>query len=211
MKATDQKRMLRFCLLVLGIGFTSTVSAQQPSLRGMLDENEERREAIRQELVPEPVNGSFRLPPLYAPSTEVTAEADRDLPPDFREDEVSPLQPLPESGSQRATDWNWSVVEWAAPNTFSNPRYFEDRMLERHGLQHHCTHLQPLASGARFFLTIPMLPYLMTISEGCECEYTLGYYRPGSCTPAFCQRPPYDRRAMVMEALSISGVMIAFP
>ena len=40
-------------------------------------------------------------------------------------------------------------------------------MLERHGHERWCC-AQPLASGARFFLTVPMMPYLMTVtgSEG---------------------------------------------
>jgi hypothetical protein len=83
-------------------------------------------------------------------------------------------------------------------------------MLERHG-QERFGHLQPLASGVRFLATFPMMPYLMTVSEPCECEYTLGYYRSGSCTPALIQRPPYERRAMVMEALVSSGLIIAVP
>jgi hypothetical protein len=83
-------------------------------------------------------------------------------------------------------------------------------MLERHGhVRWGC--FQPVASGARFFATIPMLPYLMTINEPCDCEYTLGYYRPGSCAPALVQRPPYDRRALVMEGLVVGGVVIGLP
>ena len=83
-------------------------------------------------------------------------------------------------------------------------------MLERHGHER-CGHLQPLASGARFFATVPMLPYLMTVREPCDCEYTLGYYRPGSSVPAMLQRPPYERHALIIESAAVAGAIIAFP
>jgi hypothetical protein len=83
-------------------------------------------------------------------------------------------------------------------------------MVERHGhLQ--LGHLEPFASGARFFATVPMLPYLMTIRDPCDCEYTLGYYRPGSCAPVMLQRPPLDRRAVIVESAAIAGAVIAIP
>ena len=123
---------------------------------------------------------------------------------------------MPESGNERADVWNWTICSWAAANTFSNPRYFEDRMLERHGHQRLANHrfgkhLQPVASGARFFATVPMLPYLMTVRDPCDCEYTLGYYHAGSRTPGLLQRPPLDRRALIMESAVVAGVMVAFP
>ena len=122
---------------------------------------------------------------------------------------------LPESGTDRilgedAMGWSWTVARWEAANTFSNPRYFEDRMLERHGHQRSC-YLQPAISGARFFGSIAMLPYLMSISPPCECEYTLGYYRSGSCAPRLAQRPPRDRRAILTEAAAVTSGILIFP
>lgn len=201
---------MRVCLLVAIASTTAAVQAQRPPVLGLLEENQRRRQAIREEFVPVPVDGRFRMPPLEAPSTSIMAKGEDQVPRDFRDDQGTVTEPLPEGGSQRAASWNWTVKNWEAANTFSNPRYFEDRMLERHG-QERFGCCQPLASGARFFATVPMLPYLMTVSEPCDCEYTLGYYRSGSCTPAFIQRPPYERRAMVMEALVVSGVTIGFP
>ena len=83
-------------------------------------------------------------------------------------------------------------------------------MLERHG-QEHDSHLQPLVSGARFFATVPMLPYLMVVRDPFDCESTLGYYRSGSCAPMMLQRPPYERRAAIGEAAAIAATIIAFP
>ncbi len=206
----DRNWIVRLGLLLAGVLTTAGVSAQQPVDGGMLDENELLRRALREDLIPETIEGRFRLPPLDAPSTTIRISEDRQSPQDYRDEQAAPTMLLPESASQRGAPWNWTVVNWAAANTFSNPRYFEDRMLERHG-QERWGHLQPLASGARFLATFPMMPYLMTVSEPCECEYTLGYYRSGSCTPALMQRPPYDRRALIMESLVASGLIIGFP
>ena len=179
---------------------------------------------IDRKTMPQREAGGFVLPDLVAASTEVEVASrldsiDQDrLPP--KENGQQPSKetagrdpvtvPLPESAADRDAEWNWTIAEWAAPNTFSNPRYFEDRMLERHG-HRRWGHLQPAVAGARFFATIPMLPYLMTVREPNDCEYTLGYFRPGSCTPAFLQRPPYERRALVVESAVVAGTMIAFP
>ena len=62
------------------------------------------------------------------------------------------------------------------------PLYFEEINLERYG--YGCGWcLQPGASAAHFFGTVPALPYLMTVDCPHECIYTLGHYRPGSCPP----------------------------
>jgi hypothetical protein len=208
MKLTDWNGMARVCLLLAGwTAISAGASAQEAAMEGMLESGRALRNTIREDLIPQAVNGSFLLPALDAPSTTVDAGERGQVPKDFRDDQTVPVIPLPESGTQREAPWNWTVLNWEAPNTFSNPRYFEDRMLERHGHQR-CGHLQPLASGTRFFLTIPMMPYLMTVSEPCECEYTLGYFRPGSRAPALFQRPPYERRALVMEGLAASGLVL---
>ena len=210
MRPTDRHRIMRICLLIATFSTTLAVNAQESAFDGMLQENQRPRRTIREELVPEAIDGRFRLPTLDAPSTTLTIAENRQAPQSYLDERDAPTAQLPESASQRGVPWNWTVLNWEAADTFSNPRYFEDRMLERHG-QECFGHFQPLASGARFFATVPMLPYLMTVSEPCECEYTLGYYRSGSRTPAFMQRPPYERRAMIMEGLVVSGVVIGFP
>ncbi len=69
---------------------------------------------------------------------------------------------------------------WTASGLCHKPLYFEDVQLERYG--HMCgPWLQPFASGANFFLTIPILPYKMGLELPNECMFTLGYYRPGDC------------------------------
>ncbi|WP_200836798.1 hypothetical protein [Rubripirellula obstinata] len=187
------------------------------------DEEEEEEDGIlgsqATESLPTVSGGRFNIPMIAAVSTATSDVGNGSTPDGFRTDAPRPLAPLPELASERRSigqdsgydaSWTWSVGRWAAANTFSNPRYFEDVMLERHGHQR-WGHLQPVASGIRFFTTIPMLPYKMAIKPPCECEYTMGYYRTGSCAPALYQRPPWDRKAILAESAAVATGMILIP
>ncbi len=153
--------------------------------------------------------GEFQLPDLRAPTIDLTVVGNGRLPDVMDSPVATRAEPLSE-GPTRSGAWALSAYLWHAPNTFSNPLYFEDVMLERHG-QERFPCLQPMISGARFFATVPMLPYLATVQHPCECTYTLGYYRSGTCAPALCQRPPYQRNAAIVEAAAISGAILALP
>jgi hypothetical protein len=202
-----------FTVMLAVVVLAPSSNAQQPEQlpqQIMVDEDDDVRAAARKDIIPELVAGHFRLPPMQAPTIATGDIGNGRTPDGFRRGAQTPTESLPESPLQRGEEWELTVCSWAAPNTFSNPRYFEDRMVERHGhLQ--LGPLQPFASGARFFATFPMLPYLMTVRNPCECEYTLGYYRPGSCAPVMLQRPPLDRRAVIVESAAIAGAVIAFP
>ena len=155
--------------------------------------------------------GRVVLPPLIAPTMATADIGNGRVPEGFRGGDAAPTQTLPESPADRGQSWNWTLGHWAAANTFSHPRYFEDRMLERHGHERY-PRLQPMASGVRFFATVPMLPYLMIVRDPCDCESTLGYYRLRVlCAPILKQRPPFERRAAIGEAAAIAGTIIAFP
>ena len=83
-------------------------------------------------------------------------------------------------------------------------------MLERHGHERF-PKLTPLLSGARFFATVPALPYLMAINPACDYDYHLGYYRPGTRAPALLQRPPYERRAAIIQGAATATGILIFP
>ncbi len=159
--------------------------------------------------------GRFVLPPLRAVSIAEKSIGSGHVPKTVSAgDELNRIA-LPENGDQRVAHsgegyWPELIRPWAAPNTFSHPLYFEDRMLERHGLERWGC-FQPLASGTRFFTTLPMLPYLATVQPPCEFIYSKGYYRVGSPVPKFFQRPPLERRAIIVEAAAVSGAFIALP
>ncbi|MEL6894824.1 MAG: hypothetical protein AAFP90_01835 [Planctomycetota bacterium] len=67
------------------------------------------------------------------------------------------------------------------------------------------------SSGARFFGSVPLLPYKMALQHPCECEYTMGNFRTGSCAPMLLQRLPRDRRAIATSAIVTAGAVVAFP
>ena len=101
-------------------------------------------------------------------------------------------------------------VSWKPANVCHLPLYFEDAMLERHG-HVRWGHAQPIVSGAKFLATMPLLPYLKTLQPPCEYRYTLGHFRPGSCAPALKDHLPWDRRAAVVETVSLGAFFWAAP
>jgi hypothetical protein len=99
---------------------------------------------------------------------------------------------------------------WTASQLCHKPLYFEDVQLERYG---HMAGpwVQPLASAANFFLTIPILPYKMGLETPNECVYTLGYYRPGDCAPYLFDPLPISVRGLFFEGGAWVGACAAFP
>ena len=95
--------------------------------------------------------------------------------------------------------WSQTDFMWKASGLCHKPLYFEDSHLERYG-HSIFPHLQPVISGAGFFLTFPILPYKMGLEPPTECIYTLGYYRPGDCAPHMLDPIPLSVRAGLFEA-----------
>lgn len=155
-------------------------------------------------------SGRIDLPPLRAVTIETDSIGNGSTPKPFDTQGKDPGQNLIEEPSQRGPGWAWSNYEFAAANTFSHPLYFEDVMLERHGHERFPL-LQPMVSGARFFATVPMLPYLMTVRNPCDYEYKMGHFRTGDPVHPYFQRPPYVGRAAAVEALWITGAVLVIP
>ncbi len=109
-----------------------------------------------------------------------------------------------------ARNWLPSKYQWHASALCHKPLYFEDVQLERYG--HTAGPIrQPILSGAHFFLNIAALPYNMAINPPAECQYALGYYRPGSCAPWMIQPIPLSLRGALAEAGAIAGGIYLFP
>ena len=106
--------------------------------------------------------------------------------------------------------WAKTAQHWSATNLQYEPLYFEEVNLERYGYTS-CRSLQPLISAARFFVTIPLLPYKMVLQRPCRPRYALGHYRPGSCAPWYWQRLPVQARAGLAEAGIIVGLVFLIP
>jgi hypothetical protein len=118
---------------------------------------------------------------------------------------------MPLVGDQRLEGgWGDQMFNWSATQFCHQPLYFEEANLERYG--YGCRPcLQPLVSGAHFFLTVPALPYKMVVNPPRECVYTLGYYRPGDRVPWQRNFLPWDTRAAVVEAGVAVGLVFLIP
>jgi len=106
--------------------------------------------------------------------------------------------------------WGSITYTWKASALCHKPLYFEEVALERYGHSRGPV-LDPLVSAAHFFITVPMLPYEMGVEPPHECEYTLGYYRPGSCAPWIIDGFPVSLRGMALEFTTVTGAAFAIP
>jgi hypothetical protein len=106
--------------------------------------------------------------------------------------------------------WEPSTFHWTASALCHRPVYFEDLQLERYG---HVfgPWLQSVASGGHFFLSVPALPYAVGLFPPNECIYTLGYYRPGSCTPYMFDALPLSIRGILYEGGVWTGMAFLIP
>jgi hypothetical protein len=117
--------------------------------------------------------------------------------------------------------WSVAAYNWEATCFYHRPLYFEEVNLERYGYQcgdrcccwncgyEYC--LQPAASAAHFFGTIPALPYCMAVDCPGDHIYTLGHYRPGSCNPRRRHWPPFDPIAAAAEGGIWTALIFAIP
>lgn len=106
--------------------------------------------------------------------------------------------------------WQCITYNWKASGLCHKPLYFEDVQLERYGHSHKPL-TQMVLSGAHFFATLPVLPYKMGLEPPCECIYSLGYYRPGSCAPYLVEPIPFSLRAALFEAGAVAGGILLIP
>jgi hypothetical protein len=106
--------------------------------------------------------------------------------------------------------WGTFTYQWDATCLCYRPLYFEEINLERYGYECDCC-LQPAASAAHFFATVPALPYCMAVDCPRACKYTLGHYRPGSCPPWRWHWPPCDLLAAAATGGVYTGLIFMIP
>lgn len=99
---------------------------------------------------------------------------------------------------------------WWASDLFSNPLYFEDAPLERYG-HSYCDPLQPFVSAGLFSTQLVGLPYQMAIDPFCSKMHSLGWYRPGECTPHKFYQVPLSLRAAAAQARVMAGMVVLLP
>lgn len=121
-----------------------------------------------------------------------------------------PQECLIEQVAYQERSWQHSKVTWKASNLCHKPLYFEDVNLERYG--HDAgPFAQPIISSAHFFANIAVLPYKMGVHQPSECQYTLGYYRPGNCAPWIVPPVPISLRGGLYQAAAMTGAFWLIP
>jgi hypothetical protein len=102
-----------------------------------------------------------------------------------------------------------TMFTWKAAGYCHKPLYFEDWTLERYGHSH--GYLDPVFSGAHFFVTLTVLPYKMGVELPWECVYPLGHYRPGDCAPWMVPAVPISCRGLATQAATVTGLVFLLP
>lgn len=175
------------------------------------ESNEQASEPPPEEVpAPRESNESRAFRPITSVTVDVSLPAGL-LPGDDAESSTDPTAGIPESGDGRlAGAWASSQFPWEATALCHRPLYFEQANLERYGYGVHPL-LQPAASSAHFFLSIPALPYKMVVDRPRDCIYTLGHYRPGSRVPWRRNLPPWQAGAAGFEAATAVGLVFLIP
>ncbi len=101
--------------------------------------------------------------------------------------------------------WAPQTATWYASSLCHKPLYFENVQLERYG-HSHGPFLQPVASTVHFFGRLFFLPYNTAIHPPNECQYALGFYRPGNCAPWLRDPFPISLAGAVRQGTFYSGV-----
>ncbi len=103
-----------------------------------------------------------------------------------------------------------TTLTWKATGACHKPLYFEEVQLERYGHEWGPV-VQPALSTITFFGNLAVLPYKMGIHPPNECQYPLGYYRPGECAPWTCGPVPISLRGALVQAGFVTGTAWALP
>lgn len=115
-----------------------------------------------------------------------------------------PTEFQPTVGQYEVRNWTTQTFTWKASGLCHKPLYFEEVQLERYG--HSAGPVkQTMLSGAHFFGNILFLPYKMGLNPPNECQYALGYYRPGDCAPWLLHAVPISARGALWQTGAVLG------
>lgn len=125
---------------------------------------------------------------------------------------ISQFWQIPElcsAGNQRSESRSWApqTYAWQASALCHKPLYFENVQLERYGHTHGPLR-QPIHSVAHFFVSLITVPYQTGIHPANECQYALGFYRPGDCAPWLKNPIPFSLNGAARQAFVTTGVAV---
>lgn len=156
---------------------------------------------------PLPASDAWDLKPIGAVSLDIAAP-DGDFPENMAAPYLDAAGEYTDQSNLESSGWSYAYY-WQASAFCHGPLYFEEVNLERYGYS--CGLLQPAASAAHFFTTLPLLPYKMAVERPGTCIYTLGHARPGSYTPFQIHRPPLRWDAALVEGAAVTGLIFLIP
>lgn len=109
-------------------------------------------------------------------------------------------------GNQGSATRNWvpQTFTWHASSLCHKPLFFENIQLERYG-HTHGPFSQPVHSVAHFFVSLVSVPYQSAMTPANECQYALGFYRPGNCAPWLKDPIPFSLDGTRRQALITTG------
>ena len=144
---------------------------------------------------------------------DLTLKSIREISHDIRPSDSSrlPEECAIENTVHYGRHFGQTCFMWKASALSTRAAYFEDVQLERYGNTIVCPALQPVVSGAKFFATIPILPYKMGVTPPSECVYTLGHRRPGNCAPYMVEPFPISPRGALFQAGAVAGGLAVIP
>lgn len=112
------------------------------------------------------------------------------------------------NGVPVSRNWVPQTYTWKASSLCHKPLFFENIQLERYG-HSRGPFAQPVHSVAHFFASLIKVPYHSAITPANECQYALGFYRPGNCAPWLIEPTPISLDGVKRQALWVtSGAFI---
>ena len=155
----------------------------------------------------------------FAPVTRLTIDTRIKPDPNIKDEIQQPkdeaAQLFRQFGERRdymqvGDEWLDESVYLEAARFCHQPLYFEELNLERYGTSRRPL-LQPIISGARFFATVPALPYLMTVERPGACCCREGECPAGRPAPWHRELPPLRLDAAAVTGLVATGMVFLVP
>lgn len=113
------------------------------------------------------------------------------------------------AGAIEPRNWAPQTFTWKASALCHKPLVFENIQLERYG-HTHGPFSQPFHSVGHFFGRLITWPYQTAIHPPNECQYALGFYRPGDCAPWLKDPIPLTLDGIGRQAI-VTGAFFAIP
>lgn len=143
-----------------------------------------------------------------APPQTKAGDAAGELPENLALQRFGDLEPIV-VGSEPFQPWNAYGQLVLSSDFCHQPLYFEDANLERYGRSHGV--FQPFISAAKFYGSVPALPYKMVTQPPRVCLRDDSRWPAGGMAPHQRSLPPVDVKAGVVEAAVIVGLILLIP